>query len=351
MIATMLTCVIIEYIKPILKILPIYDPKTYTQFKHYLSSVARHSPEGTKFIDKFCFFVSCFIVITTTYLLGVSPSKYFLYWIGVIWPLLLGKRFLMFLRIGYAYYFLDFCYVCNLAIYLFVFMFPGSQFWYTLAFSLTSVSNALFILKNSMVFHDIDKITGWALHYFPLLAMWNIHVNIEGTQGKQDWGFYQMQNHGFDLDRLLSFFAYFGWFYVFWCILNFSILFIYWKKIILSGQYCNMLNEMIRGTFVKETRLKYGNTVAKFAYLIQHMNLMKTMILFYIPVLFWKYFFTFCMIGYTCLIFTRAGIYYIDIFSENYKSYLKQVEEDGPLYDPLKMRPEGDISTVLKECL
>jgi hypothetical protein len=76
------------------------EPKSMLDFMY--------SPLYIRLLDKMTFMVGIFIVLTTVYLIGASPGKYYFYWIGIIWPLLLIKRFFLFSKLGYQFYFTDF---------------------------------------------------------------------------------------------------------------------------------------------------------------------------------------------------------------------------------------------------
>mmetsp|Transcript_16612 Transcript_16612/g.14506 ORF Transcript_16612/g.14506 Transcript_16612/m.14506 type:complete len:103 (+) Transcript_16612:572-880(+) len=91
---------------------------------------------------------------------------------------------------------------------MFIWIFPNSEIMYLSSFSVGSICMVMLIVRNIIVFHDLDKLTGSALHLFPLLQMWNIHWNIRGTQDRQNWGFMEIENINFNFEFVVNYYFY-----------------------------------------------------------------------------------------------------------------------------------------------
>jgi hypothetical protein len=130
--------------------------------------------------------------------------------------------------------------------------------------------------------------TGTALHLFPLLTMWNIHWNLHGTVEREQWGFYNTDHIEFDLTFLATYFGYFMTFYSIWATLYYSILYIYWDQILENQYYCLLLNELIRGAYIKNIREKHGQFAAKVAFVLKHLFYTLTMSVTMAPAFFSK---------------------------------------------------------------
>jgi hypothetical protein len=223
---------------------------------------------------------------------------------------------------------------------IFIFLLPWSEFFYISCFAMASICNTIYLVKNILAYHDLDKLTGTALHVFPLLTMWNIHWNLAGTDERTRWGFYETQNIEFSLDFAIAYFSYFLIFYICWAIPHYTLLHLYWEKIISNNWYCLMLNELVRGAFVKDIRKNYGTAAGKVAYAVKHLIYILVMTITLLPAFFSKIYCTCILLIYVYILFNRGGAYYIDHFSRKYEENLKLLDKLGKKYDPLKMRPE-----------
>ena len=111
---------------------------------------------------------------------------------------LLSTRFVMYHREKYHYFMLDFCYFSNLLLLFYLFYYPTSGFLFVLSFvnSNGPLLWAIITWRNSLVFHDLDKVTSVFIHAFPPLvtfvirwfplareggALYNISWNPDGS--------------------------------------------------------------------------------------------------------------------------------------------------------------------------
>jgi len=110
----------------------------------------------------------------------------------------------------------------------------------------------MFLVKNIIVFHDLDKLTGSALHLFPLLQMWNIHWNIRGTQDRENWGFLNVDEISFDFQFIINYYISSMIFYFLWAAFYYATLYICWNHIREKEFYCLLMDELHRGQYVKQ---------------------------------------------------------------------------------------------------
>eukprot|EP01130_Rhizamoeba_saxonica_P015691 TRINITY_DN7090_c0_g1_i3.p1 TRINITY_DN7090_c0_g1~~TRINITY_DN7090_c0_g1_i3.p1 ORF type:complete len:294 (+),score=14.49 TRINITY_DN7090_c0_g1_i3:409-1290(+) len=85
---------------------------------------------------------------------------------------LLTIRFLMYHKMKYHYFMLDFCYFHQLLQVMAIYFFPYSEKVFYIAFSLGNgpVLFGIVAWHNMLVFHDIDKVTSLFIHIIPSLV-------------------------------------------------------------------------------------------------------------------------------------------------------------------------------------
>lgn len=200
------------------------------------------------------------------------------------------------------------------------------------------------MVRNIVVYHDLDKLTGSMIHVFPLLTMWNVHWNIRGTPEAQQWGFVDFTDFGFELDNVLYLFKYYLIGYFLWAIPYYTILYFSWSRILRKDYYCLLIDELFRGQFVHKFCKKYGAKVGIIAFMTKHIiftNIFNTIML---SAFYSKYVCTGFLFLFIYILFNRGGEYYINIFSRKYEDNLRLLDQLGMKYDPLKMRPDTKVS-------
>ena len=295
--------------------------------------------EYVRAADKFNFTLSIFIILTTVYLLGVSPAKYYLYWVTFMQLALYIKRGLYFKHYGYHYFMLDYCYFTYFVQSLcFVMLNPGSQFWYYVSHAFCGMVFAVFLFTNQFVFHDIDKMTGSLLHTLPIITQWNIHWNLRGTEGLQEWGFYDASNDMFTWDTVSYYYMSYWKIYFIHCLVYFGTVYLRYDVIMKNDYMCYFRNEFEGGMFAKIFR-KHGYAACFSAMGATHFLFISIM---YTTIIFACFFLEYLMVGYMLVVlymlFDRAATYYIDHFPKKYEDHLRGYDELGMKYDPLKMR-------------
>ncbi|KAH7823843.1 putative membrane transporter [Monocercomonoides exilis] len=96
------------------------------------------------------------------------------FYICLLLPLILGRFFYYHSR-GWHFYLLDYCYFSNLTFVFFILVYPSSTIlWQCCYLSANGpLLAAIITWKNSLVFHDIDRIISVVLHAFPSLVTYS----------------------------------------------------------------------------------------------------------------------------------------------------------------------------------
>ena len=146
--------------------------------------------KGTKIFDElsltcnsYRFIAACF----TANVLNLNLGQYFLisrpdlfpiYYFAVV-LLCVGSRIVHFKTLGYEYFLLDFCYCLISVSCLFLLFFPSNEQLFKVIFIFANgpLPFALIVYRNSLVFHDFDKVTSVAIHLLPSMMtyayLWN----------------------------------------------------------------------------------------------------------------------------------------------------------------------------------
>jgi hypothetical protein len=319
--------------------------------KFYLKNISKidemvdftFSSEFTREADKINYAIGLALTFSTTFILGASPGKYFFYWVSVMILGLFTRRSILFRHLGYHFYLIDYCYYCNFIMLIFIFFFPESRQMYIATFSLSSICLVMLLVRNIIVFHDLDKMAGSVLHMFPCLIMWNIHWNIRDTPERKQWGFCDVSDFNFSYDLVLEYFYLHLYYYIPWAIFYYTTLNICWDHILSKNYYCFMIDQLHRGKYVKECRIKFGSASAKVLFASMHYVYTSMFNLLLLPGLFSNVYFTGTILFYFYLLIKRGGEYYVNVFSKRYEESLKVLDKDGKKYDPLKLRPDENI--------
>jgi len=128
-------------------------------------------PNFVKTKDKVAFTGGVINVILTTVIASRFPSLlplWFLLWSCI----LLAVRFYLYHSQHFHYFMLDFCYLANLLFIFYLFCYPTSPHLFIL--NMTNANGpllwAVVMWRNSLVFHDLDKITSTFIHCLPVIV-------------------------------------------------------------------------------------------------------------------------------------------------------------------------------------
>ncbi|KAI2608489.1 uncharacterized protein GGS25DRAFT_490502 [Hypoxylon fragiforme] len=122
--------------------------------------------------EKVSFICGVMNIFISGYLIGAYP-EYFYIWYTVQLLYFMPIRFYTYRRRGYHYFLADLCYFVNLLLFLSLWIFPSSKRLFIASYSLAYGNNAVAIImwRNSLVFHDFDKVTSLFIHIMPCATL------------------------------------------------------------------------------------------------------------------------------------------------------------------------------------
>lgn len=128
-------------------------------------------PSYIKFFDKLSFTLGVLNICATEYFVIHEPSKYWI-WYSIVLPVMLMGRWSHFKSNKMHYFLLDFCYtviLLSLVHVHFLYRESYSETLFKMCFILSTgpLPAAIPLWKNSLVFHDFDKITSVYIHFLP----------------------------------------------------------------------------------------------------------------------------------------------------------------------------------------
>ena len=136
-----------------------------------------------KFKDKFSFTLGILTICLSQWLAMKNPNIYVYFWVPltiVLWI----YRFVDYSSQKFELFMLDFCYFINISVAVQVIFYPNHLEWFQANYVLTMgpIYFAIIVWRNSLVFHDLDKLTSFFLHAFPPLIMHMVRWNMITTQ-------------------------------------------------------------------------------------------------------------------------------------------------------------------------
>jgi len=142
-----------------------------------------------KMKDKAVFTAGVINVVLLVYFSGKYPWI-MPYFYTVKFPLLMVLRTYSFCSQNYQYYMLDWCYFANLLVLIYLWTpLRSSPHAFTVVFCLShgALPFAVFLFRNSLVFHSLDRITSCFIHISPMLVMWCLRWNGALFEADHQW--------------------------------------------------------------------------------------------------------------------------------------------------------------------
>ncbi|TFY80561.1 hypothetical protein EWM64_g3456 [Hericium alpestre] len=131
-------------------------------------SIAWKSAKIVRTREKLSFFFGVMSVFFSALIFGLAPE-----WIHVAYTLqaavLLPWRAYSYKRRMWHYFLFDLCYYVNILNFIYIWVFPQSAFLFVACYCLShgSVASAVITWRNSLVFHDLDKVISIFVHMYP----------------------------------------------------------------------------------------------------------------------------------------------------------------------------------------
>ncbi|CAL1701595.1 unnamed protein product [Somion occarium] len=120
--------------------------------------------------EKVTFFTGVMILLFTALVFGMAPQ-----WIHVLYTVLglylLPMRAYQYKKRSWHYFLFDLCYYCTILNFVFIWVLPTNPGLFVACYCLShgSLASAVITWRNSLVFHDSDKVTSLFVHiYAPL---------------------------------------------------------------------------------------------------------------------------------------------------------------------------------------
>ncbi|KAI1789008.1 hypothetical protein LXA43DRAFT_600403 [Ganoderma leucocontextum] len=130
-----------------------------------------HSAKVVRTREKVIFFLGVMSLLLTALLFGMAPE-----WLHVAYTVqaayYLPMRVYMYKKRAWHYFLFDLCYYINVLNLVFIWAMPDSPALFVACYclSLGSLASAVITWRNSLVFHDWDKVTSLFIHIYPPLV-------------------------------------------------------------------------------------------------------------------------------------------------------------------------------------
>ncbi|KAI0370166.1 hypothetical protein BV20DRAFT_966770 [Pilatotrama ljubarskyi] len=164
----------------VFKVMPASSNQLERELQRYKLKVSQrllaitetwHSAKVIRTREKVTFFMAVMSLLLTALLFGMAPE-----WIHVAYTIqaayYLPLRVYMYKKRAWHYFLFDLCYYCNVLDLLFIWAMPNSPALFVACYclSLGSLASAVITWRNSLVFHDWDKVTSLFIHIYPPLV-------------------------------------------------------------------------------------------------------------------------------------------------------------------------------------
>ncbi|RXW16000.1 hypothetical protein EST38_g9857 [Candolleomyces aberdarensis] len=121
--------------------------------------------------EKVSFFFGVMNLLFTALIIGLAPQ-----WVHISYTVqglyLLPLRYYQYKKRAWHYFLFDLCYYVTILNFIYFWFFPGSSFLFIACYCLShgSLASAVITWRNSLVFHDQDKVTSLFIHIYAPLA-------------------------------------------------------------------------------------------------------------------------------------------------------------------------------------
>ncbi|KAF7355022.1 Integral to membrane protein [Mycena sanguinolenta] len=118
--------------------------------------------------EKISFFFGVMSLVYSALLFGLAPE-----WVHIAYTLqalyLLPLRAYLYKKRAWHYFLFDLCYYVNILNFVYLWLLPSSPALFTACYCLShgSLASAVITWRNSLVFHDLDKVTSLFIHVYP----------------------------------------------------------------------------------------------------------------------------------------------------------------------------------------
>ncbi|KNC51283.1 uncharacterized protein AMSG_07288 [Thecamonas trahens ATCC 50062] len=135
------------------------------------------TPKAVRMKDKLSFLLGILVgIILTEYVMILYPVL-FGAWFALIMPALCVARYVMYAKLNWHLFLMDFCYVVQALCLISVWTPASATEWHAAIFTLANgpLLWAIPTWRCSMVFHSLDKVTSVFIHAFPAMLTFTLH--------------------------------------------------------------------------------------------------------------------------------------------------------------------------------
>ncbi|KAG6830615.1 hypothetical protein H0H92_015707 [Tricholoma furcatifolium] len=121
--------------------------------------------------EKVSFFFGVMSLLFTALIFGMAPQ-----WIHIMYTVLSGYllplRYYLYKKRAWHYFLFDLCYFVTILNLIYIWLLPSSSALFVACYCLShgSLASAIITWRNSLVFHDLDKVTSLFIHVYPPLT-------------------------------------------------------------------------------------------------------------------------------------------------------------------------------------
>ncbi|KAI1097042.1 hypothetical protein F5B19DRAFT_435606 [Rostrohypoxylon terebratum] len=286
--------------------------------------------------EKLSFIGGVMNIFISGYLLGAYP-QYFHLWYGAQLAYFMPIRFYTYRRRGYHYFLADLCYFVNLLLSLSIWVFPSSKRLFIAAYCLAFGNNAVAIImwRNSLVFHDFDKVTSLFIHITPVATLHCItHLFPPEAQRERFPALWAVKNappgSPTAYGNLMSMLAWSTIPYAVWQLSYYFFITVRRREKIAAGRPTSFtwLRRSYSKTWIGKFVLSLPDNLQEFAFMmIQYIYAVLTML----PCPLWFYSrwasSTFLMVVFTWSVY-NGSTYYIDVFGKRFQKELEELKAE-----------------------
>lgn len=286
--------------------------------------------------EKVSFICGVMNIFISGYLIGAYP-EYFHIWYTAQLVYFMPIRFYTYRKRGYHYFLADLCYFVNLLLFLSIWLFPASKRLFIAAYCLAFGNNAVAIImwRNSLVFHDFDKVTSLFIHIMPCATLHCItHLFPPEAQRERFPALWTVKTSPpgspTAYGNLISMLAWSTIPYAVWQMSYYFFITVRRRDKIAAGRPTSFtwLRRSYSKTWIGRIVLSLPNGLQEFAFMvIQYLYAVLTML----PCPLWFYS-RWASAGFLMIVFTwsvyNGSTYYIDVFGKRFQKELEAMKAE-----------------------
>ncbi|KAI0377422.1 hypothetical protein F5Y04DRAFT_177546 [Hypomontagnella monticulosa] len=296
--------------------------------------------------EKVSFICGVMNIFISGYLLGAYPELFHLWYTAQL-IYFMPIRIYTYRRRGYHYFLADLCYFVNLLLFLSLWVFPSSKRLFIAAYCLAYGNNAVAIImwRNSLVFHDFDKVTSLFIHIMPCVTLHCIaHLFPPEEQQKRFPALWTVKTSPpgspTAYGNLVSMLAWSTIPYAFWQFSYYFFITVRRREKIAAGRPTSFtwLRRSYSKTWIGKIVLSLPVGLQEFAFMmIQYVYAVLTML----PCPLWFYS-RWASAGFLMVVFAwsvyNGSTYYIDVFGKRFQKELEAMKAEVAKW---QSSPEG----------